>query len=168
MVTKKMLMCSSLLGFLALSLLLLNMPSAFAQANQVPFKLQVASAAVNQAFRLVFDAEKAGANITSSLYQLNIAAELLSKAENAYRTGDNNSATADAGNALLISQQVMTAAKNAKRDAAVSSQNAFWSTIAFTLISAFVFVVALLIVWRKVKIYTIKNLSEQQPEVASQ
>ena len=44
-----------------------------------------ANAAVNQAFGFVISAEKAGANVTSLLNQLNSAIGLLAQAENAYR-----------------------------------------------------------------------------------
>jgi hypothetical protein len=161
-------MYSLLLGFLAISSLFLWVPSAFAQADQISIKLQSASDAVSQAFNAVLDAENAGANVTNSLYQLNVAADLLAQAENAYRTSDNNTATANVGNVLLITQQVMTAAQNAKQEAAVSSQTAFWSAIAFTVIVAVVFIVVLYITWRWFKAYYSKNLVEGAPEVASQ
>ena len=114
------------------------------------------------------DAEKAGANVTGLLAQLNVAEDDLAQAENSYRIGDSSTAATQADSVLPIAQQVTTAAQNAKQTAVVSSQNAFWSTIAFTVIGAFVFVLALFLVWRRFKRSYIKSLSEAKPEVNSQ
>ena len=93
---------------------------------------------------------------------------ILAQAENSYRTGDFNTAVAQADSVLPIAQEVTTAAQNAKQTALVSGQNAFWSTIAFTVIGAFVFVLALFLVWRWFKRSYINSLSEAKPEVNSQ
>ena len=69
---------------------LLNVNQATAQIDQTTSKLQVANTAVNQAFSAVLDAEKAGANVTDLLFQLNYAQDVLAKAENSYRIGDLN------------------------------------------------------------------------------
>ena len=130
--------------------------------------LQAANTAIEQAFNAVYDAEKAGANVTGLLAQLNAAEADLAQAENSYRTGDSNTAVAQANSVLPIAQEVTTAAQNAKQTATVSGQNAFWSTIAFTVIGAFVFVLALFLVWRRFKRSYIKSLSEAKPEVNSQ
>ncbi len=140
----------------------------FAQTDQTSSKLQAANTAVNQAFNAVLAAEKAGANVTGLLAQLNVAEGDLAQAENSYRTGDSNTAAAQADSVLPIAQQVTTAAQNAKQTAIVSGQNAFWSTIAFTVIGAFVFVLALFLVWRWFKRRYINNLSQAKPEVNSQ
>ncbi len=139
----------------------------FAQTDQTASKLQVANSAVEQAFNAVLAAEKAGANVTGLLIQLNDAAGTLAQAENSYRTGDPNTAVAQVDSVLPIAQEVTTAAQNAKQTALVSGQNAFWSTIAFTVIGFFVFVLALFLVWRRFKRRHINSLSEAKPEVAS-
>ena len=140
----------------------------FAQTDQTASKLQAANTAVEQAFNAVLDTEKAGANVTDLLAQLNNAAGILAQAENSYRTGDSNTAAAQADSVLPIAQEVTTSAQEAKQTALVSGQNAFWSTIAFTVIGAFVFVLVLFLVWRWVKRIYINNLSQAKPEVNSQ
>ena len=140
----------------------------FAQTDQTASKLQAANTAIDGAFNAVLDAEKAGANVTGLLAQLNVAEGDLAQAENSYRTGDSNTAAAQADNVLPIAQEVTTAAQEAKQTALVSGQNAFWSTMAFTVIGAFVFVLALFLVWRWFKRSYIKSLSEAKPEVNSQ
>jgi hypothetical protein len=140
----------------------------FAQTDQTASKLQAANTAVEQASNAVLDAEKAGANVTGLLAQLNTAAGILAQAENSYRTGDSNTAAVQADSVLPIAQQVTASAQDAKQTALVSGQNAFWSTIAFTVIGAFVFVLALFLVWRRFKRSYINSLSEAKPEVNSQ
>ena len=140
----------------------------FAQSDQTASKLQAANNAVEQAFNAVWDAEKAGANVTGLLVQLNDAAGILAQAENSYRTGDSNTAAVQADSVLPIAQEVTIAAQDAKQTALVSGQNAFWSLIAFTVIGSFVFVLVLFLVWRWFKRSYIKSLSEVKPEVNSQ
>jgi hypothetical protein len=154
--------------FLACDSCLFNGYYVFAQTDQTASKLQAASTAVSQAFNAVLAAEKAGANVTGLLAQLNVAQGNLAQAENSYRTGDFNTATVQADNVLPIAQEVATAAQNAKQTATVSGKNAFWSTIAFTVIAGFVFVLALFLVWRRFKRSYIKSLSEAKPELNSQ
>jgi len=154
--------------FLALGSCLYSEHYVFAQTDQTASKLQAANTAVEQAFNAVLDAEKAGANVTGLLAQLNTAAGILAQAENSYRTGDSNTAAAQADSVLPIAQEVTTSAQDAKQTALVSGPNAFWSTMAFTVIAGFVFVLALFLVWRRFKRSYIKSLSEAKPEVNSQ
>jgi len=140
----------------------------FAQTDQTASKLQAANTAIDGAFNAVLDAEKAGENVTGLLAQLNVAEGDLAQAENSYRTGDSSSAAAQADSVLPIAQEVTTASQNAKPTALTSSQNAFWSTIAFTVIGAFVFLLVLFLVWRRFKRSYINRLSGAKPEVNSQ
>ncbi len=154
--------------FLALGSCLYSEHYVFAQTDQTASKLQVANNAIEQAFNAVLDAEKAGANVTGLLIQLNDAAGILAQAENSYRTGDPNTAVAQVDSVLPIAQEVTTAAQNAKQTALISGQNAFWSTITFTVIGVFVFVLALFLVWRRFKRRYINNVYQAKPEEASQ
>jgi hypothetical protein len=124
---------------------------AVGQTDDVASKLQAANTAVDQAFSAVSEAEKAGANVTSLLAQLNDAAGILAHAENTYRSGNPSTAASQADSVIPIAQQVTTQAQTAQQTATVNSKNAFWFTIAFTVIGAFVFVLALFLVWRLVK-----------------
>jgi CHASE3 domain sensor protein len=157
----------ALLIILALSVCFLSVQQAAAQSDQVSSKLQAANNAVNQAFNAVLDAEKAGANVTDLLAQINTAEGILAQAENSYRTGDSNTASTQADSVLPIAQQVTNDAESAKQTAIVSGQNAFWITIALTVIGVFVFVLVLFLVWRRFKRNYIKGLSEAKPELVS-
>ena len=154
--------------FLVISPSLFGSRFAAAQANQTEAKLQAANTAVNQAFTSVLAAEKAGANVTGLLDQVNNANSLLAQAENANRTGDNTTAVNDANAVIPLTQQVMESAQNAKENAQISSRNSFWTTIAITIISAVIFVLALFAVWRWFKHRYTKGLSEAKPEVVAQ
>jgi len=158
---------TTLLVILTLSLCFLSVYQVAAQTDQTESKLQAANTAINQAFSSIVDAEKAGANVTGLLAQLNTAEGILAQAENSYRTGDSNTAAAQADRVLPITQQVTTAAQDAKQAATVFGQNTFWSTIAFTVIGSFVFVLVLFLIWRWFKRRYINNLSQSKPEVNS-
>ena len=88
----------------------------------------------------------------------------MAQAENTYGP-EISIQPSEANSVLPIAQQVTTAAQNAKQTASVSGKNAFWSIIAFTVIGAFVFVLALFLVWRWFKQSYLKSLSEAKPEV---
>ncbi len=137
----------------------------FAQTDQSSSKLQAANTAVALAFNAVLAAEKAGANVTNLIAQLNTAAGILAQAENSYRTGDYNATAAQADSVLPIAQEVTSVAQNAKQKALVSSQNAFWQMMAFTAIGASVFLLVLFSIWRRFKQGYIKSFSGSKPVV---
>ena len=158
----------TLLCILMFSLCFLGVQQATAQTDQTTQELQAANTAVNQTFNAVLDAEKAGSNVTDLLAQINILQDILAQAENAYRSGDTNTATTKAQSVLPIAQQITLDAQNAQQNAIISSQNAFWTTIALTIIGIIVFVLVLFLIWRLVKQKYIKGLSEAKPEVVNQ
>ena len=155
----------SLFVFLAFGSCVFNGYYAFAQTDQTASNLQTASTAVEQAFNAVLAAEKAGANVTGLLAQLNLAGGVLAQAENSYRTGNFIAAITQADSVLPIAQGVMASAQNAKQTASISGQNAFWFTIAFTEIGASAFVLVLFLVWQRVKRGYEKKLRGLKPEV---
>jgi len=136
-----------------------------AQTDKVDSELQAANDSVNHAFTAVLDAEKAGANVTSLLNQLNGATGLLSEAENAYRSGDSNTALNDATTVVLVAQQVMATAQSTKNGASALAQSAFWSTSVLTVLWAIMLIVVLFLVWRWFRQRYIRNLSSARSEV---
>jgi hypothetical protein len=152
---------------LALGVCLYNAHYTLAQTDQTASKLQAANAAVNLAFNTVLDAEKAGANTTDLLTQLNKAQDILAQAENSYRTGDNNTATAKADSVLPIAQEVTIAAQNAKQTATASAPNRYWFPIALTEIATIIFIIALFLIWRQFKQHYISKLREAKPEATN-
>jgi hypothetical protein len=153
---------------LALGSCLCSSHNVLAQTQQTASKLEAANIAVEQAFNAVLDAEKAGANVTSLVTQLNNAANILAQAENSNKTGDSNTAAARADSLLPIAQQITTAAQNAKQTALTSSQNTLWFTIVFTVVGSIMVVLVLFLVWLLFKRRYTTNLSQAKPEVNNQ
>ena len=100
-----------------------------AQTDNVSIKIQEANTALNVAFNAVLDAERAGANITDLIIQLNFAANNLSQAENNYRIEYYTTAVSQAENVVILTQEIVETAQKAKEDATISVKNAFWSKI---------------------------------------
>jgi hypothetical protein len=144
---------------------LYSCPYALAQADQNRSKLETANLAIEGAFNSVLDAEKAGANVTNLLSQLNYAVNLMAQAENAFRVGDNNTAVNDADAVIPITQKVTSSAQTLKQSATVNSQNAFWYTIVFTFTASLVFMLVVFLVWRWFKRRYIYGLLPAKPEV---
>ncbi len=162
----KLLSITLLVIIVGMSLLSVN--NATAQIDQTTLKFQAANTAVNQAFSAVLDAEKAGANVTDLLSKLNQADSILAGAENSYRVGDLSQAAVQADSVLPIAQQVTSAAQNAKQTAQTNAQFSFYATIVLTVFGSVVFVLVLLMVWRRLKRSYIKNLSEAKPELVNE
>jgi hypothetical protein len=155
----------TLFVFLAFSFCLTSEHTVFAQSDQATLKLQTANNAIDGAFTAVQAAEKAGANVTGLLGQLDVAGGVLAQAKNSYQGGDLNAAAVEADRVLPIAQAVTISAQEAKQAALVSGTNAFWLTIAFTLIGASVFVLVLFLVWRRYKRGYMKKLFDSKPEL---
>jgi len=156
------------LAFLALNASVFGVYCVVAETDQSGLKLQAANSAVEQAFNAVLDAERAGANVTVLLDQLNVAADLLAQAEMAYGNGDAANAADKADSALSIALEVKSDAVSAEKSALVAYQNGFWLTVALSVIGAAVFVFVLFLVWRLLKQRYVKNFLGAKPEVPSQ
>ena len=156
---------ATLFIFLSVGSCLFGEHYVFAQTDQTASNLQAANSVLEQAFNTVLDAEKAGANVTSLLTQLSDVADILAKAENSYRTGDFNKAAVQADSVIPIAHEVTISVQDVHKTALVSAQNAFWFTIAFTVIGSFVFVLVLSLVWRRFKRGYLKQLLDLKPEV---
>jgi CHASE3 domain sensor protein len=142
-----------------------TMHYVFAQTDQTASKLQAANNAVEQAFNAVLDAEKAGANVTALLSRLNLATGLLSQAEMAYRNGNLTAAASYADSVVPIASEVQTDAVNAKKEASNAYQNALWLTIGLSVIGAVIFILALFMIWKRLKRGYLKSLYSAKPEV---
>lgn len=145
------LLAVALLAFLAFSLYVSSQNCTSAQIDEASKQLQQANTSLNQAFGSVLSAESAGANVTDLLDKLNIAANLLAQAENAYKVGDVNTAVNDADAVPNITAQVTTAALVAKQAAVASDQASLWKAIETGAFAAAVFISILFLVWRRLK-----------------
>jgi len=136
-----------------------------AQTIVEEISIQNANTAINQAFTSVLEAEKAGGNVTQLLITLNIAGDLLSKAENAYEAGYLANVTVDAENARSIADKVNSDAIASQEVSIVASQNNLLYTLTFSIIGIVIFSLVLLVVWRRFKASYMKRLLGMKPEV---
>ena len=127
----------------------LNLPIVKA-SNETP-SIQAANASINQAFTNVLAAEKAGGNVARLLTELNTAGAFLAQAENAYQTGNLDSVTSTADSARLIANQVNSDAIGLRNSSITQSQNNTLLTVIFSVGAAFIFIVLMLLVWRRYK-----------------
>jgi hypothetical protein len=163
--------CRLFFAFLALVLIVgscaCGMRCAFAQASQAESRLEAPSSAVDQAFKAVLAAERAGANVTGMLVRLNYAAGLLAQEEIDARNGDPATVANRADSVLSIASEVKSEAVSAKEAAVVAGRNDLWTTFAFSSIGVVVFVLVLFFVWLRLKSNYVKNLVHMKPEVIS-
>ncbi len=152
---------------LSLLLVLVIIPSlcvSFTKASNESESIDAANSSINQAFTSVYDAQKAGANVTGLLTRLNTAGVLLAQADNAYHAGNLSNVTASADNARSIANQVNNDALNLKNDSINRSQNNFLLTCLFSFSAALIFVVVLLLAWRRLKRSYMKKLLDLKPQ----
>jgi len=130
-----------------LTLSINNVVYALAQSDQTFSKLQAANVAFQTAFNSVFEAERAGANVSVLIKQLNDIAAILANSENAYRNGDSKTTIIQAEIVIPIAEKITTSAQEANQNAIFSSQQNSWYMITLSLIGSLVFVSALFLFW---------------------
>jgi hypothetical protein len=133
------------------------------KASSETASINAANSSIDQAFSNVIAAEKAGANVTQLLLELNSAGTLLAQAENSYNAGNLANITSSANNAQTIANQVNNDAIRLRNESITFAQNNLLLTLVFSLGGAFVFVVILLLVWRRFKRSYMKKLLELRP-----
>jgi hypothetical protein len=144
-----------------------NVGLGAAQSETTQSSLQAANYRLNQAFKEAFEAEKAGANITRLLKQLNDAAELLAQAENIYRSGDTTGVESKADSVVATSFQISTLAQTAKEDAQVSTQTQLALNVALSVAGSIIIILAMMLSWRFFKRRYIRRLSNMKPEIVT-
>jgi predicted PurR-regulated permease PerM len=127
--------------------------------------IQTANNSINRAYANILAAEKSGANITQLITNLNVAAELLAQAENAYQSGNLNSVNSNADNARLIANQVNGEAVTIRNTTIGNSAGQFTLTIIISITAALLYLIALLLIWRRFKRRYNKRLLSMKPEV---
>jgi hypothetical protein len=136
-------------------------------AENAESKIQAAKLAIEQAFNTVLDSERAGANVTDLVEQLNGASQNCAEARNEFINGNYLAAETAADNAAFTASQVNTAAQNIKQSAlnSIITRNLF--TIAITIFIIVALVLALFLLWKRIKKNYLHDLSNAKPEVNS-
>jgi hypothetical protein len=125
-----------------------------------------ADAAVRQAFNAALDAERAGANVSGLILRLNEAGGLLGEAEIALENGNSSEAANKAGQCVGIAESVRSDADVLKASALDEAQTVFWTYLAFSVVGIAVFVVVLVLVFRRFKRGYVGKTLGMKPEVA--
>jgi hypothetical protein len=159
-----------ILGFLLLIVCNLVLNPIFCAAgtsDEASTKMAEADSTLKEAFKKALAAEEAGANIADLISKLNKAGELLTKAEIAYGNGDISQAVENANSSILIANAVENDALTMEVSAQASGRRAFWQSLTLSLVGVSVFIITLLIAWRKFNHSWNRRLSALKPEVSS-
>jgi hypothetical protein len=125
-----------------------------------------ADVAVRQAFNATLNAERTGANVSSLILRLNEAGGILVEAEIALGNGSSSEAASDATQCVGIAQSVKSDADALKASALDEAQTLLWTYLTFSVVGVAVFVVVLVLVWRRFKRGYVGNTLGMRPEVA--
>ncbi len=120
--------------------------SHFCKAEESNPTLMQAEAAIKSAFNEVLAAEKAGANVTDMLKELNQAINLLPQVEDGNESLPQTAFDANTSKIQIIyehAQHVKTVAINAQLEESIADRNYLLIIATLSLISAFVFLLIL-------------------------
>jgi hypothetical protein len=125
-----------------------------------------ADAAVRQAFNATLNAERAGANVSGLILRLNEAGGILVEAEIALGNGNSSKAASEASQCFGMAESVKGDADALKASALDEAQTLLWTYLTFSVVGVAVFVVVLVLVWRRFKRGYVGNTMSMKPEVA--
>lgn len=134
-------------------------------ANNEQIIINNAASTINQAFNNLLAVEKAGGNISQLLNELNEAGSLLAEAKNSYRNNNLSSVITKAQEAREIAIKVNNETLNMRFVSLIGTQDSLWLTLVFSVVSAIIFTVLLLLIWRRFKRDYISKLLDMKPEV---
>jgi len=123
--------------------------------------------ALKQAFAAVLEAERAGANVSSLIAELNEAGGLLAEAQIAYRTGNFNEALSKANQCSVLADGIMSDALSLKGSALADVQRAVMQALTFSMVGGLAFLTVILVVWRWFRRAYAGKLLQMKTEVAS-
>jgi hypothetical protein len=155
------------IGIAIIVIVIIGFQIASVKASNETDRIEVANLSINQAFTNVLAAEAVGGNVSDLLSKLNGAGELLAEAENDYKSGNLVDVNAKADNAIIIANQVKTAAVNLTINSKNYSENKLIATIIFSILSIPLFLTALRLFWRRAKRGYYRKLLGSKPEVVN-
>jgi len=135
--------------------------------NVVASAIDMAEAAVVSAYEAVLDAERAGANISGLLSQLNVAGEYLANAHVWYELGDYDNATLFADHCYGIGREVRNEAVEKKNEAYSLWVNDLVVKMTGSIIGVVIIVFLTFLGWRAFKRRYHKRILGMKPEVVS-
>ena len=135
--------------------------------DDVSSRISAAEDALQRAFGAVLDAENAGANVSALLMELDVAGRNLTEAEMAYKSGSLVEAVSKAERCSVLANEVVDEALALKDSALVNARSAEWQMFTFSGVSAFVFLIVLVLVWLMFKRSYNGKLLTMRPEAGS-
>jgi hypothetical protein len=143
--------------------------SAFAltDEDQAASTIDDSEEAIASTYRAVLDVESAGANVSSLLSTLNIAAELLAKANMSYKTGDFYNATLFANMSLQMVNEVKIEAYETRDLTLYENSQRFIFSLAESTIGVCLVIFFSFVSWRFFKQRYLHHIQKLRPEVSS-
>jgi hypothetical protein len=130
-------------------------------------RIEEADTAVQEAFTVVLEAERAGANVSGLMVRLNEAGGLLADSRMAYRNGNFTEAESKATDAILVAQNVTVDGTGLKASALADAQTNLQVTLVLSVVGATAFAVGVVLAWDIFKRAYLRRLGKMKPEVAS-
>jgi len=143
------------------------MPFNAVASDEASLVISEANNKLKMAFEAVLDAEKAGANVSDLIIQLNSAGVLLAEAENAYRVGVFSEAVSKAEECSMLADGVMGEALQLRDSAIVNAQTVFWHNLMFSIFEGAAFLFVIFFVWGWFRRVYVKRIVNMKPEVVS-
>jgi hypothetical protein len=143
------------------------MPFNAVASDEASLVISEANNKLKMAFEAVLDAEKAGANVSDLIIQLNSAGVLLAEAENAYRVGVFSEAVSKAEECSMLADGVMGEALQLRDSAIVNAQTVFWHNLMFSIFEGAAFLFVIFFVWSWFRRVYVKRIVNMKPEVVS-
>jgi len=119
------------------------------------------------AYQAVLEAERAGANTSSLVSRLNVAAEYLAQAHILFRAGDLNNATRFADLCFENAEKVRPEANQLRNKASMESGIRFRFTMVGSVVSVCLISIAGFLSWRVFKRRYYERFLRMKPEVVS-
>lgn len=143
------------------------MESCVAGAEEAGLAIERAEDVLVSAYRVVLEAEGAGANVSGLLFQLNRAGELLAQARVSYRAGDFDGAARSAGLCSEMGEGVRGEAEGLKNLAVVQGAQRFWWTLTGSVVGVTIIVCLSFLGWLIFKGRYHRRVLGMRPEVVS-
>lgn len=159
-----------LLVFTVLSVLAVSvfvMKSCVAGAEEAGLAVERAEGVLVSGYRVVLEAEGAGANVSGLLARLNRAGELLAQARVSYRAGDFDEAARFASLCSEIGEGVRAEADGLRDLAVRQGSQRFWWTLTGSIVGVAIVVCLSFVGWLIFKGRYYQRISGTKPEVVS-
>lgn len=142
------------------------LPSRADAIDEASLAISEANDKLKMAFEAVLETERAGANVSYLIDNLNEAGRILTEAESAYKAGDFSKAMAMAGECSILADNIVSEASNLRERAIVNAETVFWHNLAISIFGTAAFLVALVFAWNWFKRAYVERMLNMKLEVS--